>query len=114
MTETELDNLLAEKLKSCVSGCGLPDGFAGRLKASVRRSRRLLRLSIALAAAFAAVLGMTFGDFASPPSPDALEKCSIIVERSKKPAEKVSGWMLLGFFRDCFKRGRNGKRKEED
>ena len=46
--------------------------------------------------------------------PDIHEKCAIIADRTKKPAEKVSGWMLLGFFRDCFKRNRNGKRKEED
>jgi hypothetical protein len=114
MTDKELDSLLSARLKSCVSGCWLPDGFAGRLKASARRSKRLPRLCIVFAAALTAVLGMTFGSLARSQSPDAAEKCSIVAERNKEPAEKVSGWMLLGFFRDCFKRNRNGKRKEED
>jgi hypothetical protein len=114
MTENELDALLSAKLKSCVSGRGLPEGFAGKLKASVRRSKRTLKLCIVLAAALTAVLGITLSSLARSPSPDIPEKCVIIAERNKKTTEKVSGWMLLGFLRDCFKRNRNGKRKEED
>ena len=114
MTEFEIDDLLSKKLKSCVSGYKLPDNFAARLKSSVCRSRRLLRLYTILAAVLIAVLCMMFGDLVCTQQPDIHEKCAIIADRTKKPAEKVSGWMLLGFFRDCFKRNRNGKRKEED
>lgn len=114
MTEHELDAILCKRLKSCIAGCELPEGFAGRLKASVRRSKRTFKLYIVLAAALTAVLGMTFSSLARSPSPDIPEKCAIIAERNKKTTEKVSGWMLLGFLRDCFKRNRNGKRKEED
>lgn len=114
MTEKELDAILCRRLKACISTRALPEGFAGRLKVSIRRSRRALRLRIALATALSVVLGMTLCGISSSPSRNAPEEFTITAEHDKQPAEKVSGWMLLGFLRDCFRRSRTGKRKEED
>ena len=114
MNEKDLDDILAERLKSCVAAYGLPEGFAKRIKTSVRRSRRTLRLCIVLVAALTVVMGLTLGSLARAAAPHDPGRCALVAERTGSPTEKVSGWMLLGFLRDCFKRGRIGKRKEED
>lgn len=113
MTEKELDALLCERLRTCVSRRNLPDDFAGRLKASVRRSKRLLRLRLTCVVVLAVVLCVMLGGVMRSSARSAPAECALIAERDTPPTEKVTGWMLLGFFRDRFKRNRNGKRKDK-
>jgi hypothetical protein len=114
MTDKDLDSILCERLKGCIRNRTLPDDFAGRLKASLRRSKRRSRLTAALSVSLVAVLCVMVGGLVRAPSPNAPGEYAIVAGRDNKPAEKISGWMLLGFFRDCFKRTRGGKRKEEE
>jgi hypothetical protein len=47
-------------------------------------------------------------------SPNTLPKEAVLVTAHENTTkEKVSPWMLIGFFRECFKRSRTNKRKEE-
>lgn len=112
MTEKELDDIFCQRLKSCISGCKLPEEFTGKLKASVRRSRRSMRLCIVLTTTFAVILSVALTGLMHSPSQDDDTKCALVAKCDNKTPEKVSCWMLLGFFRDCFKRNRNGRRKK--
>ena len=115
MTEEELDAILSKKLKSCVAGRCLPGDFSARLKASIRRSRRHVRARIAAAAVVASVLGMVLLGVAGTPQKAKPRECALIAARSSEnKGQEISAWMLFGVFRECFKRNRSNKRKEEE
>jgi hypothetical protein len=114
MSEDEIDRLLAEKLKSCVSQRNLPDGFTARLTRSVVRSRRMFYrrvviLAILLATLLTGIVGFWPTSVKRPPC-----EATLIAAREPEDGEEVSGWMLLGAFRECFKRNKSNKRKEEN
>lgn len=114
MNMEELDGLLVDKLKSCVSGKRLPDGFSERMISEIRRSRRALRIRVVSASVIVIVLcSVVMGLLAESPGRGPKET-ALVAAREGGTKEKVSGWMmLLGVFRECFKRSRTSKRKEE-
>jgi hypothetical protein len=114
MTQDEIDCALAAHIKASLAGRCLPDGFADRLRNSVRRSRtafrvRIMALIALIAVALSLVVGLTWCNDAQP-GRDA----SLMAADGGGTREKVSGWMLLSLFRECFRRNRVGKRKDED
>lgn len=93
----------------------LPEDFAERLVASVRsrrRSRWLGTVSIAVAVTIVAV-GL-FGYFASE-EPKMPGEAALVAARTQTTNDsQVSAFMLIGFFRECFKHCKNNKKKEEE
>lgn len=115
MSEDEIDRLLAEKLKSCVSRRNLPEGFTARLTRSVVRSRRsVYRRAVGVAVLLLAVLVGIVGFWPVSGKRPARETMLIAARDGGSGKEEVSRWMLLGAFRECFKRNKSHKRKEEN
>lgn len=114
MTEEEFDLALAARVKDCVAEKALPEGFADRLRLSVRRSRRMFRLEltavIALITIFVSlVIGLTGHE-----TPRLTENASLLAANRGATNEQVSSWMLLSVFRQCLRRIRSGKRKDDE
>ena len=114
MNEKEVELLLSSKMKSCVAGKRLPDDFAERMVTQMRRSRRTaLRIRVAAASLTVIAVCLALMGFMAETSDDRSGETAFVAARESKAKEKVSGWMLLGFLRECFKRSRTNRRKEE-
>ena len=113
MNEKELELLLSSKMKSCVAGRRLSDGFAERMVSEVRRSKRMRRVRVVTVSVLVIVLSSALMGLLAE-SPNKWPKETALVAAHESAAkEKVSPWMLIGFFKECFKRNRTNKRKEE-
>jgi hypothetical protein len=113
MNEKELELLLSSKMKSCVAGRRLSDGFAERMVSEVRRSKRVRRFRVVTVSVLVIVLSSALMGLLAE-SPNKWPKETALVAAHESAAkEKVSPWMLIGFFKECFKRNRTNKRKEE-
>lgn len=113
MNEKELELLLSSKVKSCVAGKRLSDGFAERMVSEVRRSKRVRRFRVVTASVVVIVLSSALmGLLAESPNKWPKEM-ALVAAHESAAKEKVSPWMLIGFFKECFKRNRTNKRKEE-
>ena len=97
----------------------LPADFADRLIARVQQRRRrerrvtLLVILALLIAASSALMGF----LAAPSDVKDPGEARLIAARTDLPKEQVSGWMILGVFRECFecfRKNKPNKRKEEN
>ena len=114
MTEENVDRVLTAWARDYVARKSLPEWFPERLRLSVRRSRRAfkVRLTILIALIAATVtlaIGMT--GRTTPPSD---RKASFIAVNCVVKVKCVTGWTLLSMFRECFRRGKSGKKKEDE
>ena len=114
MTEEKVDRVLTAWARNYVAEKSLPEGFSDRLRHSVRRSRRAFRVRLTIlialiAATVTLVIGMT--GRTTPPSD---RKAALIVRKGDTEKECVTGWALLSMFRECFRRGKSGKKKEDE
>lgn len=92
----------------------LPADFADRLVASIRaRRRRIRRAKVLAAIAFVVVSSVVCVGFFAPTEVIGRMETSLIAAHPTSRQEQVSGWMLLGVFRECFKRMKTTKKKEE-
>lgn len=110
----DADELLTRRLRDCLSDRHLPSGFSDRLVRSVRRRRRVSRTAAVVSVIVACVLVMGFVGYFSSEEPKATEKPALVAAQGPVKTERVSGWLFLGFFRECFKRNKTNKRKEEE
>lgn len=118
MNEREIDLILSDRVRSCTASAQLPPGMEERLIGSIRRTRRIFRAKVM---AFVALLSvgsiLVMGLAGRTESPKNVGETSLIAttEGSESEETVVSGWMLFGFFRECFrsKSTRSIKRKEE-
>lgn len=46
--------------------------------------------------------------------PKSEERPALMAAKGPVKTDRVTGWMFIGFLRECFKRNRNAKRKEEE
>ena len=114
MTEENVERVLTAWAKDYVVGKSLPEGFSERLCLSVRRSRRAFRVRLTIlialiAATVTLVIGMT-GRTTHPSD----KKATLISANGDAKEECVTGWALLSMFRECFRRGKFGKKKEDE
>lgn len=112
MNEEGLELLLSSKMKSCVAGRCLPDGFAERMVAEVRRTRRAFRFRAVTVSVLILALCLTLMGFLSESPKKEPRKTALVAVRENGTTEKVSPWIFLGFFKECFKRNRTNKRKK--
>ena len=116
MNEREVDSVLSAKVRMCVSSTQLPPGMEERLIGSIRRTRRIFRAKVM---AFIALLSvgsiLVMGLIGRTESPHGIGETSLIAANGESEGGEtlVSGWMLFGFFRECFRSNRSAKRKEE-
>ena len=114
MTEENVDRILAAWAKDYAAEKSLPEGFSERLRLSIRRSRRTFRVRLTMlialiAATVTLVIGMTGR---TPPPTD--RQAALIATNGAAKEECVTGWALLSMFRECFRRGKSGKKKEDE
>ena len=114
MNEYELERVLSRKLTESIGWHMLPSSFCGRLQASVRRMRRrwLMKVSAAVLAVVIACLAAV--GFMDGRRPQEVRESALIASETHHSETNLSKLAFLGFFRECFKRNKNSKRKEDE
>ena len=114
MGEYELECALSCKLLESIGNRRLPDGFCGRLKVSVRQMRRrwLMKVSAAVLAVIIASLAAV--GFMDGQRPQEMQESALVATNTRQSETNLSKLAFLGFFRECFKRNKNNKRKEDE
>lgn len=94
----------------------LPPDFADRLVGSVRRRRRVRRLRTAAVLASAGILGIGLAGGLCRKTDDRPPAEARLIATNSAPTNdtKVTGLLMLGFFRECMRRNKTGKRKDEE
>ena len=114
MSEYELERALSRKLNESVGGHVLSADFCGRLQASIRRMRqRLVMKMIAAILAVIAAVSVSVGFIDSKNAPEVREP-SLIATETHHSDTNLTKLAFLGFFRECFKRNKATKRKEDE
>ena len=114
MNENDIKHIVSIKLSESLGERQLSNGFCGRLQASVRRMRRrwLMRVSAAVLAAVVACLAAV--GFMDGVKPQTMRESALIASETHHSETNLSKLAFLGFFRECFKRNKNNKRKEDE
>ena len=115
MEKDDWDQMMSECFRAYEAEVRLSDAFKERFVGSIRRRRVLRRLrAFCLAgitvAAIIAIIGLGGG---RPRRTDA-QTTLIAASQHTNETVEVSGWMLLGYLRECVRRGRTARRREED
>jgi hypothetical protein len=114
MTDEEKDLVLAAWARDYAAGKTLPEKFSRRLRLSVRRSRRAFRLKLTAVIALSAASIMLVVGLTGRTMVQVKQKAAIVAANDDVRKECVAGWALFGVFRECFRRGKSNKRKEEE
>ena len=114
MDENDIKHIVSFKLYKSMGERRLSDGFCGRLQASVRRMRRrwLMKVSAAVLAVVIACLAAV--GFMDGRRPQDMRESALIATETHHSDTNLSKLAFLGFFRECFKRNKATKRKEEE
>ena len=114
MNENDIKHIVSIKLSESLGERQLSNGFCGRLQASVRRMRRrwLMKVSAAVLAAVVACLAAV--GFMDGVKPQTMRESALIASETHHSETNLSKLAFLGFFRECFKRNKNNKRKEDE
>ena len=114
MCENEIESVISCKLMECVGGKRLSSGVCGRLQASVRRMRRrwLMKVSAAVLAAVVACLAAV--GFMDGVKPQTMRESALIASETHHSETNLSKLAFLGCFRECFRRNKSTKRKEDE
>ena len=113
MNEQELELLLSSKMKSCVAGRRLSGGFADRVVSEVRRTKRVRRFRVVTLSVLVIVLSSALMGLLAESPNKCPKEMALVAARENGTKEKVTSWIFLGFFKECIKRNRTNKRKEE-
>ena len=114
MDENDMKSVISRKLMECVGEKRLSNVFCGRLQASVRRMRRqwLMKVSAVLLATVVACLAAV--GFIDGRRVQEMRESALVASETSHSETNLSKLAFLGFFRECFKRNKNSKRKEDE
>ena len=114
MDENDLKHIVSLKLSESLGERRLSSGFCGRLQASVRRMRRrwLIKVSAAVLAVMVACLAAV--GFMDGRRPQEVREPTLVASETQHSETNLSKLAFLGFFRECFKRNKATKRKEDE
>ena len=114
MDENDIKHIVSLKLSESLGERRLSNGFCGRLQASVRRVRRqwLMKVSAAVLAVVIACLAAV--GFMDGQRPQEVREPALIASETRHSETNLSKLAFLGFFRECFKRNKTTKRKEDE
>ena len=114
MTEENVDRMLTAWARDYADGKILPEGFSDRLRLSIRRSRRAFRVRLTiLIALIATTITVAIGLTGRAPV-QSDRKAVLVAAKGDAKEECATGWALLSMFRECFRRGKSGKKKEDE
>ena len=114
MDENDIERAISCKLMECVGCRRLSDGFCGRLQASVRRMRRRWLMKVSAAVFVIVIVCLAAVGFVDGVKPQTTQKSALIASETHHSETNLSKLAFLGFFRECFKRNKATKRKEEE
>lgn len=114
MDESDIKNAISSKLIECVCDKHLSDVFYGRLRASVRRMRRRWLVKVFAVVLVAVVACLAAVGFMDGQKPQTVRESALIASETHRSETNLSKLAFLGFFRECFKRNKNNKRKEDE
>ena len=113
MTDEEFDLIFGDRLKHCTEAKHLPDDFSNRLLVEVRRTQHARRRWVILVGVILAAVGLVLGFMPRPKSVSSGEAVLTAGATGEKPSQ-ITGWMFLGCLRECFRRTKSNRRKDED
>lgn len=114
MTETEFDEMMSSEMRKIVAGRNLPDGFSVRLAQSAKSGRIAWRIRTVICITAVTALGVSIIGFSRGTNRTETSEPMIVAADATSKTTEVSGWFLLGYLRECFKRNRSNRRKEEE
>ena len=114
MRECDLDGVLSAQVKACVADCRLAPEFSARLVAGVRRRKRLRRIKLFILILVVAALGIAWLGLTRAETRRLSAEDRLIAAEGSPHSSQASGWMIFGAIRECFKRTKNIKKKEEE
>ena len=114
MNENDIERAISCKLMECVGCRRLSDGFCGRLQASVRRMRRRWLMKVSAAVFVIVIVCLAAVGFVDGRRPQDVRESALIATETHHSDTNLSKLAFLGFFRECFKRNKATKRKEEE
>ena len=114
MTETEFDEMISSEMRKIVAGRNLPDGFSRRLAQSAKSSRIAWRIRTFICITAVTALGISIIGVSRGTKQAETSEPMIMAADSTSGSPEASGWFLLGYLRECFKRNRSNRRKEEE
>ena len=114
MTEEDVDLTLTAWARDYAAGKSLPDGFSERLRLSVRHSRRIFRLKLTAIIALTVITTLLAIGLTGSGTAQSGKQTMIAAGEGDAKDECVVGWALLSMFRECFHRGKSGKKKEDE
>ena len=114
MTEVEFDEMMSERMREVVAGRRLPADFQDRLVRSVKGSKIAWRIKLATVIAAAVALGIAITGVSRNERSGKSHEPMLIAADSPVDNAEVSSWFLLGYLRECFKRNKNNRKKEEE
>ena len=114
MTEDEFDAAFGERLRTYTAGRHAPADLEGRLVRAIRRRARRNRLGVLGLVLVVLAAGLVVLGFEGPSEKTSRAEASLVAGDRPRKGSSVTGWMFLGCIRECFRRTRNGRRREED
>ncbi len=115
MTENEFDARMTEHFGSYTRSKCLPDNFADRLVGAVHRRRFIARMRlVACILVLMVTSAFIVGSFNPKASSQSGVSTLVATDGPSGRSEQASGIFFLGLIRECFRRGRISKKKEEE
>lgn len=113
--ENLLKDELFSKLEEALSDKQLPTQFGARLKSTVRQMRRRWLIKVVLVSVIFCSFSLATIDFIKAHRGLSPEKTQLVAPKTPTESNpQLSKLAFLGFFRECFKRVKTNKRKEDE
>ena len=113
MTEMEFDEMMSMRMREVVAERSLPADFQDRLVRSVKGSKVIWRMKLAVVIAVAVALGVAITGVTRDDRFGRSHEPMLVAADVPADKTEVSSWFLLGYVRECFKRNKNNRKKEE-
>lgn len=114
MTEMEFDEMMSMRMREVVAERSLPADFQDRLVRSVKGSKVIWRMKLAVVIAVAVALGVVITGVTRDDRFGKSHEPMLVAADVPADKTEVSSWFLLGYLRECFKRNKNNRKKEEE
>lgn len=114
MTELEFDEMMSIRMREVVAERYLPADFQDRLVRSVKGAKVIWRMKLAIVIAVAVALGIAITGVTRNDRSGKSHEPMLVAADAPSDATEVSSWFLLGYLRECFKRNKNNRKKEEE
>ena len=114
MTEMEFDEMMSMRMREVFADRSLPADFQDRLVRSVKGSKVIWRMKLATVIAVAVAIGVAITGVSRNDRSGKSHEPMLIAADAPASGSELSSWFLLGYLRECFKRNKNNRKKEEE